>query len=166
MAKKYYHIIIVFLIVLNIFSWRLWWEKPEMPERFTQERQGKEGRNEKGLGFFIEKLQLDEDQQSDFKRLRSEYFEQVTELNKEHDDLRIQLSHSFFSDQTQLSDSLLIVMAQYKVKIEKATLQHFKSMREVCYDDQKQQFDTIVNHMMKKFNRWPQKRKGDGSKNK
>lgn len=166
MAKKYYHIIIAFLIVLNVFSWRLWWEKPEMPERFTQEKRNKDAKNEKGMGFFIDKLQLNEEQQVDFERLRKEYFEEVTELNKKHDDLRMQLSHSFFADQTALSDSLLLVMAQYKVMVEKATLQHFKSMREVCDENQKEQFDTIVNHMMKKFNRWPQKRRGEGNKNK
>ncbi|MCW3806233.1 hypothetical protein [Plebeiibacterium marinum] len=158
MKNRYYHIIIGLLIVLNVFSWRFWWEKPKVPSVIEQIKHRKDNRHE-GKNAFFEELQLTPDQQAEFEKQRKSYFKEIGELNAEIENSRRLLIESY-ENNGSAGDSLFEVLGRNKMLIEKATFNHFKSLREVCNDDQKEGFDSITSMMVKRFHRWD-KRRGD-----
>ncbi len=155
MSKKYYHIIIVLLIVLNIFSWRLWWEKPSVPPKRDKDRIENDKRRSDGANRLYEELDLSEDQKEQFETLRKEYFDKVFKINKELDDIRRHLSNK----DSKITDSLFEEMGSRKTLLEKETFMHFKNLREVCDEEQKAKFDTVHKRMMNRFNRWSHRKR-------
>ncbi len=155
MNKKYYYIIIVCLIILNIFSWRLWWEKPPFPPVVEQEKFDKNNHRDNGVNKLYEELSLTESQKNEFESLRKEYFDKVSKINKELDELRRELSNN----NDKINDSLFEEMGIRKTLLEKETFMHFRSLRDVCNEDQKVKFDTVHKRMMNRFNRRFHKRK-------
>ncbi len=157
MNKKYYHLIIIILILLNIFSWRLWWEKPPLPPKMEQKEMEGKKRRDGGMKVLFEELNLSEEQVEQFEKLRKEYFDTVFVINKEIDELRRDISPG----DLYKNDSIFNVMGAKKALLEKKTFIHFKKLRDVCDEEQKIKFDTVHKRMMNHFNRWSKDKKKD-----
>jgi len=150
MNKKYYQIIIVLLIVLNVFSWRLWWEKPPLPPGMDQNELNDKKHREGGMKQLFDELELSEEQKKEFEKLRKEYFDTVFIINKEIDDLR----RTITDGNSNQNDSIFYEMGTKKALLEKKTFMHFNKLREVCDDEQKVKFDTVHKRMLSRINRW------------
>ncbi len=161
-SKKFCYIIIIVLVVLNVFSWRLWWEKPPFPRdkgpKFEERKKGGP------IGFLTEKLQLDTVQQAEITMLMNSYFEHVGEVNHKIADYRSDLADMVTENKEEGIDTVIINLSKLKTDLEYATFQHFKSVREVCREDQQAAFDSIMYGMMRRFDGEHRRHKPDEDK--
>lgn len=151
MNKKYYLIILVILVILNVFSWRIWWIYPpgKQPVLSQLMEKDKGRRNGGGMRFLEDRLNLDEIQKQEFKQLRKEYFAEINGINEQIDALRKELMNHLMKEDVSLKkDSIFKLMTHHKMKFEKATFKHFNKMRTLCNDEQKEVYDTLFVHMM------------------
>ncbi len=146
-SKKFCYIIILLLLVLNIFSWRLWWEKPPFPRGPEFDGQKKGG----PVGFLTDKLDLDTVQQKEISVIMNEYFEHIGSINKRIGDSRMIIAEMVSKGNEDSLDTVIQDLATLKTDLEYATFKHFKSIRNVCRDDQKEAFDTLMYGMMRRF---------------
>ena len=152
MEKKHYIIIIAMLVVLNIFSWRIWWESPDN-HGFGHSEQVERGRGRRGdagpMKFFADQLKLTPEQILEFDNLKETYFLDVGVVNDSMNVVRKRLMASVGGEiDEETRNTLFSQMAKHKLKIEQLTIQHFNSMRNVCNEEQKPMFDTIMMRMM------------------
>ncbi|WP_142534005.1 Spy/CpxP family protein refolding chaperone [Saccharicrinis carchari] len=154
MKKKHYIIIIVALVVLNVFSWRIWWESPSRPEstpleRVKNERRSKSDRS--GIGFFEQRLNLSQEQKQAFGNLKQSYFSQLEQVKDSMSVVRKKLISSIGSEMDEETREILFdKMAKHKLKMERMTIEHFNDMRRLCSEEQKPVFDTIMVRMMER----------------
>jgi len=157
MNKKYYHIIIVLLVVLNVFSWRIWWERPH---KFIHDRKEQfEDRKKGPTGFLAKKLGFDETQQKKGEVLFKSYSEEAKKLNNDIAFARRELATFMVQNDEEKADSVLEKMTNYKMDLEKLTFSHFKSIRDICNKNQTLAFDSMMFKMMSRFDGIPGKRK-------
>ncbi|MGQ1787472.1 MULTISPECIES: Spy/CpxP family protein refolding chaperone [unclassified Saccharicrinis] len=152
MEKKHYIIIIAVLVVLNIFSWRIWWESPRHRDLNNKE-QIEKGRSRRsgdgGMSFFAERLKLTPAQQKDFEQLKKSYFKDVELVKDSMNAIRKRLVNTISeSGDTASREILFKEMASYKLEMEQLTMQHFVNMRSICNDEQKQIFDKLIIRIM------------------
>ncbi len=148
-SKKFCYILILVLIVLNIFSWRFWWEKPPFPG----DRGPEFGHKKKGsaVEFLTDKLGLDTLQQKEISVLMHDYFDHIGEINSKIGDSRDIMAQMVCKGNEDGLDSVIDNLSTLKTDLEYATFQHFKSIRNICRDDQKMAFDTLMFGMMRRF---------------
>jgi hypothetical protein len=113
--------------------------------------------------FIISKLGLDEDQQKVFEELRKEHFEQMISLRDqirgEKDAMYDQLKGN--NPDTAITYQHIAKIMQYEERLEKITFEHFRKVREICNDEQKQHFDAIIDQVVHMVMRSPRGRPGD-----
>lgn len=103
--------------------------------------------------FIIDELDLDTDQQKKFQSLKKEHRQKIEILLKEGKHLR----NSYFSElkKSNGNDSLIAAkaeaIAENQQEIEIATFNHFKSLREMCNDAQKEAFDKVILEVLKRM---------------
>lgn len=152
MKKKHYIIIIALLVILNIFSWRIWWETPKRAEVINSEQVERERRSRGdggGMNFFEQRLKLSSQQKQEFSNLKQAYFSEVEMVKDSMNQVRKNLVGSIGSQMDQESrNSLFGEMAKHKLKIERLTIEHFNSLRSLCSEEQKPVFDTIMVRML------------------
>ncbi len=146
-SKKFCYIIILLLLVLNIFSWRLWWDKPPFPRGPEFDGKKKGG----PVGFLTEKLDLDTVQQKEISVIMNEYFEHIGSINKKIGDSRMHMAEMVSKGKEDDLDTVIYELATLKTDLEYATFNQFKSIRNVCNDNQKASFDTLMFGMMRRF---------------
>jgi protein CpxP len=101
--------------------------------------------------FIISKLNLDEEQQKVFDELRKEHFEQMQTLQvniRTEKDALYDLLKSPEPDTVQTYLHIARVM-QNEERLEKITFEHFRKVRAICNDEQKQHFDIIIDQIMR-----------------
>lgn len=151
MKQKHYIIIILLLVVLNVFSWRMWWERPKVENRIKQgveHFRGDNNREEKGLRFLIGKLNLSEEQKQQFKDLRHSHFKQMKKKDAQLDSLKKDLMQSIAAgDELNLKKGI-DEMAEIKSSIESEMIYHFASMRKICTPEQQKDFDILFKKML------------------
>lgn len=169
MKQKHYIIIIIFLIGLNIFSWRFWWERPLMDrcsppneERVDDKKQDNE--RERGFHFLIKKLNLSDQQRKDFKDLRRSHFRSMKEKKQTLEQLRGEFEQLVLKGDTSYKkQDLYQDIAETKYDMEMSMFNHFDSVRALCTEEQKLMFDTIlcdvVNKATGKFNQLNENRR-------
>lgn len=100
--------------------------------------------------FLIEKLGLNEDQQEVFEELREEHFSQMTalrtEIRQEKEALYDLLKNPEIDTATSYRHFSAIMSKEER--LEKITFEHFRKLREVCNEEQKQHFDIIIDHVL------------------
>lgn len=152
MKKKYYILIIALLVVLNIFSWRIWWETPKRaevsaPEQVERDR-GTRG-DGGGMNFFEKRLKLTPEQKQEFSKLKQNYF---SELEVVKDSMNLVRKNLVSGIGTRMDEenrnALFDEMAKHKLKIERLTIEHFNDLRSLCNEEQKPVFDTIMVRML------------------
>lgn len=151
MEKKHYIIIIVVLVVLNIFSWRIWWAPPvHKPSDFNEvEKRGLERKG--GTAFFVEKLNLDEEQKREFEKLRKLYFDDIGIYKDSLNTIRMEMISNLNREKDfSVHEKKMMQMGSYKLRMEKLTLDHFKNLRNVCNEEQRLVYDTLILNMVKR----------------
>ncbi len=152
MKSKHYIIIIALLVVLNIFSWRIWWGTPQRtqvlaPEQVERDR-GPRGEGG-GINFFEQRLKLTSQQKKEFSKLKQSYFSEVEMVKDSMNLVRKNLVGSIGNQMDEENrNELFGKMAKHKLKIERLTIEHFNSMRRICNEEQKPVFDTIMVRML------------------
>ena len=122
MSKKYYLIMIAILVVLNVFSWRIWWsyppgEQPAMMEMMEHRRGRKDGG--RGMKVLVDKLNLDKSQKQQFELLRKDYFSEMEGINANLKVLRKELLGQVLNEKSWADkDSIFKLMVTYKMKFE------------------------------------------------
>lgn len=129
-------------------------------------RSGREAFSE----YIKKELNFSEEQAEKFKQLTSEHFEKMRPIMQ---DIR-RAKDSFFSLMRlpeMPSDSVLMagadnIAAKQKYQ-ELQSFRHFRQVRELCNDEQKPKFDTLIKKMINRsFGRSPEKGKKDTEKQK
>lgn len=159
MSKKYYHIIIALLVILNIFSWRMWWERPSKSKHGIK---GKiEQRRKEPINFLAKKLDFSEEQKQQGSELFETYAKDTKALNKKIAETRRKLAQLVLYNQEQEhdNDSVMHQMTNYKMELELLTFKHFKSIRQICEGDQIDKMDSLLYKMMSRFDGMHGKRK-------
>lgn len=100
--------------------------------------------------FIINKLNLDKEQQEVFEELRNTHFEEMkalqTNISDEKDAMYGQLK-SNLPDTVATYGHIARIM-QHEERLDHITLEHFRKVRAICNDEQKQHFDVIIDKVM------------------
>lgn len=101
--------------------------------------------------FIIEKLDFDEEQTEAFDELRAEHFTEMQGLRKQIYESKESLYNLIKSDEvdTALMYSSIANIGMYEEKAERITLEHFRKVRQLCNEEQKQQFDLIISDVVR-----------------
>lgn len=174
MSKKFYLIIIVILLILNVFSWRMWWMDSFFVSDINKDEivdKGKRDRGGRGMHFFAEKLNLDDKQMQGFEESRLVYFSDIKVIDEKLKGLRKGLLDLMVHKEAEMNkDSIFEIMGQLKMKFEERTFNHLMEMRSLCNDEQKIVFDKLFLQMLNRPPKFhdnrPKRKKGrrNGSK--
>jgi len=100
--------------------------------------------------FIISKLGLNTEQQKVFEELRQEHFMQMSnlrdEIKKEKTDLYNLLKNPVI-DTAETYNYFASIMAKEE-RLERITFEHFRKLRAVCNNEQKQHFDVIIDKVL------------------
>ena len=161
--------IIIALLMLNFGTLAfMWLHKSPHPPEFDMMHQGPPG-HERGnerdqrspehdrmpeggpAGFIIHELNFNQQQQTDFKKLRDEHQGIMKQV---HDDMKKNKDEIFSFISKGQNDSVKINqladnIAKDQKQIELATYSHFQKVRAMCDDNQKKKFDEIIGEVLK-----------------
>ncbi len=139
-------------MVVNIFSWGIWWKTHKRSKVVAHEQVGRGSGphgDGGGMNFFEERLKLTPEQKQAFSKLKQSYFSDVEMVKDSMNQVRKNLVRSIGNQMDEENrNELFGEMAKHKLKIERLTIEHFNNMRRVCSEEQKLVFDTIMVRML------------------
>jgi Spy/CpxP family protein refolding chaperone len=105
--------------------------------------------------FIIDKLDLSEEQQKIFEELRKEHFEEIDRLQASIIDEKEAMYDLLKSNtpDTIATYNHMATMMRDEERLERLTIEHFRKVRAICDDEQKQHFDVIIDKIMKMTNK-------------
>ncbi|MEI6508618.1 MAG: hypothetical protein WCO54_09025, partial [Bacteroidota bacterium] len=103
--------------------------------------------------FIIEKLHFNEEQIQAFDTLRKEHFEEMQGLRKQIYESKEDLYNQIKSDRvdTTIMFASIANIGRFEEKAERITMEHFRKVRQLCNDEQKQQFDLVISDVIKRI---------------
>jgi len=130
----------VLLLLANIVTLSIFWIG-RMNNNSAQDRQG--------IEFLIARLKFDKTQQEQFEVLVAEHRSLSRKLRKEIGQSKEEMFSLIKSD--QITESMMqAAVKKVSAKTEtldRVTLDHFKKVRAICNDEQKQKFDEILDQL-------------------
>lgn len=99
--------------------------------------------------FLVTELNLDEEQQKEFEKLRIEHHEQMKQM---HDSMKVvhdNMPQLIVDGNDSVALHELEKMGTYQTKIEMYTYEHFKKVYALCNNQQKQKFTGVIEQMLK-----------------
>lgn len=138
---------VVLLTVLNtVLIVLLWTSRNEPPNG----REGPPTRERADLNeFIIKELSLDGNQQKQFEELRKQHRQQADKLQQEMKPLRDSLFNYSANPDAGRVNALTQGIGSRQAQLELITHNHFKSLRDICNEEQKKKFDEIINDVLK-----------------
>ena len=112
----------------------------------------------KGQTFLTEQLNFTEDQKEQFYLLDREHRGKMMKMDDELDQLRKLMFNSFESENISI-DTLTMKMGDLEADKQNELFSFFGKVRELCNEDQKEQFDEIIQEVLQR--RGPRPPKGD-----
>ncbi|MES2689507.1 MAG: periplasmic heavy metal sensor, partial [Bacteroidota bacterium] len=105
--------------------------------------------------FIFNKLNLDKEQQKVFEELRKEHFEEMKTLQASILDEKESMYEQLKSNlpDTVATYGHMARIMQQEEHLERITLEHFRKLRAICTDEQKQHFDVIIDKIMHMVNK-------------
>ena len=107
--------------------------------------------------IIIEALELDRDQQEQFKQLKTEHHDRMMEINDQSNQL---LEHYFsllHDGRAEEKDTIEIRLAKLEQQRVSVTYAHFDDLKKLCHEDQKEKFDaflpTLIEFILPRGNR-------------
>ena len=145
MNKLRFLIVLVVLLVLLNAGTLIW---------LLSSRNKTNGRPEPGndaSAFIIKQLQLDPQQQEQFAALRNQHQQAMRQIQEEDRELHDQYFGLLKSNDPNKSkaDSISVLIGQQRTRMETATFEHFKQLRNLCRDDQQKLFDKTIDEIMR-----------------
>lgn len=141
---KILSILVVVLLVLNITTIAGAW-------KLLNKVNNADAKTSSAKNFLITKLEFDEEQQAQFETLRKEHFEQIagllTSIQNEKSDMYTLLKSN--NPDTALTYMHIARIMQQEERLERITFEHFRKVRALCSDEQKQHFDVIIDQVLR-----------------
>jgi len=105
--------------------------------------------------MITEELHLNEAQQKQFERLKTEHHRRFVELDQREKQTRDQLLDLLKTDSpdTTKADSLMAALGQIRVERERLNFNHFRDLRAMCNAGQKSSFDDLMERLSDFINR-------------
>jgi Spy/CpxP family protein refolding chaperone len=139
---------VIFLTVLNtVLIVLLWTSREERPVHEGPPPRDRAALNE----FIIKELSLDAGQQQQFETLRREHRAQAERLQQDMRPLRDSLFNYGANPGADRVNALTQSIGRKQAELELVTYSHFKSLRDICNDDQKKKFDEIIGDVLRKM---------------
>ena len=133
------YILLIFLVISNGF--------------FLMHYLGKRGhKNHDRESFIIKKLEFDDKQIEDFKAIRELHFDKVKSISNDIGRLKT-VMYSKLSDKNvpqPFLDSISDLIAIQEKKRDLEMFKHFRNVREICNDEQKEKLTTIITDAIKR----------------
>lgn len=139
---RFYKLVIIILLVINIATLSIFFLKGQVlgPNDHTRK---------KPSDIIIEELDFNDKQIKEFNFLKVEHQIQMRSL---HDSMRLErekLPDIILQENEKMVDSVSTNIARYQKQIEVYTYLHFVKVKNLCNDDQKNQFKSIINDILK-----------------
>jgi periplasmic protein CpxP/Spy len=137
--KKYW--LIGLLLLLNFALLATWWLS-HLPII-----DGERPRN-----FLIKELQMTDKQELTYDSLIQFHRSQREEIWQQTRTLKEQLVNQISNSDTTQSNRITNQIGDLQVKLERMNLVHFRDIRQMCDERQKQKFDLVIHEMLKMMN--------------
>jgi hypothetical protein len=141
---KILSILVVVLLVINITTIAGAW-------KLLNKVNNADANTSSAKNFLITKLEFDEEQQAQFETLRKAYFEQIAGLlasiQNEKSNMYTLLKSN--NPDTALTYMHIARIMQQEERLERNTFEHFRKVRALCSDEQKQHFDVIIDQVLR-----------------
>lgn len=144
--------LVVVLLLINITTIASIWQMVDF-KHLSLKGQKPHGPKE----FIIAKLGLDEEQQKVFEELRKEHFAEMRTLQeviKVDKEAMYEAMKENTPDTAQTFAHIARIM-QHEERLERITFEHFRKVRAMCNDEQKQHFDVIIDEVMRMIKHAP-----------
>ncbi|MEQ6120524.1 Spy/CpxP family protein refolding chaperone [Reichenbachiella sp. MALMAid0571] len=150
-------IIIAMLIALNVLSIyffvihkRIVHKHPFDDQNPPWHEKSKEGKSSEKVHFMEKELGLNKEQRQEYRNLRKSHFEMSRKKRKEQQELR-EMIFSNISNQSFNIDSVAQLISKRQSEMEIGMFKHFKSIRELCTEEQKLKFDKTTQFILRKM---------------
>ncbi len=163
-ALSWKNIVIAILVVLNIAALSTIWLKGSKAidqVQIEQEHHRPKGPEHRpGMKppgpldrVFRQELNFSEEQLKQFRTIKEAHLERTKALHDNNKKLKEALFKLVSSEDDAKAEEIVEEMGQNQQLIEKETYDHFKSIRAICDDKQKEKFDVIINEISERFDR-------------
>ncbi|MGL1884924.1 MAG: hypothetical protein OCD76_00305 [Reichenbachiella sp.] len=152
------NLFIIFLMLINAFTLTMLIRSHS--KSHPSSRHNKEAHRDQ---FIINKIGFDEQQAKEFKILKKQHFEEVKLLKKTQRQMRKHLL-SDLSDNTFNIDSLADKMALNQALMDKSAYYHFRELRTICRPEQLENFDSVMEKIMKRMHNDGPSKRNNGNK--
>lgn len=162
--NKVLYIVLGLLVILNIVSIGSMWmmkgrdrihppflpDGPQMHEQQGMERQQGLPPFKDGKMFLAEELNFTPEQTEKFNKLREEHFmsskKLLDDMHKSMDDMMEQLKNK---DGDAKAEEYAAKSSEIHKELQLSAYKHFKSVRDICDDKQKEKFDVLIKDITK-----------------
>jgi len=142
--SKFLMVVIVILLLLNLGTLTfLFMSQRHPPLGPPPHHQGGPA------GFITEELKFNDEQKQKFEELKKEHQSQMRGIM---DSIRIQrelLPDLIVNGDNKGADSISTIIGHYQKKTELYTYAHFVKVKELCNDEQKKKFKSIISDILK-----------------
>ncbi len=102
---------------------------------------------------FKSELGFSDDQMKQFKILKEEHRENTKKYLRELKELKKEMFTSISDENNINGEAITKEIGEKQTALELLTLHHFTDLRNLCNEDQKKQFDEILDQMSKRFSK-------------
>lgn len=150
-------IIITMLIALNVISIYFFviHKKLVRKHRFEDQKQSwrdksADSKPSDKAHFFEKELDLNEKQRKQYRDMRKSHFSESIKKRKEQQELREMMFNNLGNESFNV-DSVALLISSRQSEMEIGMFKHFKSVRELCTEEQKVKFDKTTKFILKKM---------------
>ncbi len=106
---------------------------------------------EKPKKIIGERLRFDHGQMERYESLIRDHQQTIREADREIRDLKTEIYSSLSSPSPSKQDSLLNLLADAQQRIERAHVEHFTALRQLCRPDQQEEFNKLSHELAEIF---------------
>ena len=139
-------LLVVVLVLLNLTTLATIWFRKSPQQLDADRREGPKN-------FIIQKLHFNEKQIEEFSALVDEHRTQMQELREQIAESKEQFYDQLKSDapDTAMAYQQIASITQFEEQAERITFNHFKKVRAICSSEQKQEFDVVINEILRRM---------------
>jgi len=145
-------IVIILLLVLNSLTLAFMWAHQPGPAPFPPfGPPGPPFAHDRPHGpgmFLMRELSFDDKQKQEFEKLRDAHREKARTIQDSLHALKEQLFNGIPGGDMAQANAVADKIASFQKQLEIVTYEHFKQVRELCNDEQKQKFDKIIGRVL------------------
>ena len=159
------NMVIAILVILNVAALSTIWlngkKYKAIQHKTDQEHRpkgGSEHPNNKPSGLeriFKEELDFSDDQIHSFTTLKEAHMSSTKSIMDSNKELKEQLFNQVKLGDDLKAHEIAEKISNNQLKLELAIYQHFKDIRDICTDKQKEKYELIINEISKRFDKRP-----------